>query len=71
MKNILDKNLGAALRAKLAIAVMIIGALTDVANALDGIPQGAPLASSAAAVAVALLMWLGRFTKIGNQEKAE
>lgn len=68
MKNILDKNLGAALRAKLAIAVMLIGALTEVADTLENMPDGATLATSAAAVAVAILMYFGRFTKYGNKE---
>jgi len=67
---LLDKNLGARLRAIISIATAAVAALTLLSQQLDALPANADTATVALLVASATITFLGRFTSVGDADKA-
>lgn len=63
---ILDRELGARLRAIVSIATAATTALTLLAEQLDALPEGADTATVGLLIVSAALTFVGRFTKIGD-----
>lgn len=64
---LLDKELGAPIRAVISIATAAVTALTLLAEQLDALPENADTATVGLLVASAVITFLGRFTTKGNQ----
>jgi hypothetical protein len=63
---ILDRELGARLRAIVSISTAATTALTLLAEQLDALPDGADTASVGLLIVSALITFVGRFTQIGD-----
>jgi hypothetical protein len=64
---ILDRELGAKLRAIVSIGTAATTALTLLASQIDALPEGADTASVALLIVSALITFVGRFTQIGDK----
>jgi hypothetical protein len=67
---ILDRELGARLRAIVSIATAATTALTLLASQIDALPEGADTASVALLIVSAVVTFVGRFTSVGNQKES-
>jgi hypothetical protein len=68
LSTILDRNLGARIRAGLSIVTSLVAALSFIADSLDAIPEGTTPAVVALMLANAVIIAIGRFSSIGNKK---